>query len=52
MQKLKNGSAEIRSRFESLRKEIKADAMTQHDLYVMNNLVGDLNANPRDFIVT
>ena len=34
-----------RAKFESLRKEIKADIRKQHDLYV-NNLV---KANPRDF---
>ena len=44
----KTGSAKFRSKFESLRKEIKADIRKQHDLYV-NNLVGDVNANPRDF---
>ena len=42
------GSAKFRSKFESLRKEIKADIRKQHDLYV-NNLVGDVKANPRDF---
>ena len=31
-----------------MRKEIKADVKKQHDLYV-NNLVGDIKANPRDF---
>ena len=31
-----------------LRREIKADVRKQHDLYV-NNLVGDVKANPRDF---
>ena len=44
----KTGSAKIRSKFETLRKEIKADIRKQHDLYV-NNLVGDVKANPRDF---
>ena len=44
----KTGSAKFRSKFESLRKEIKADFRKQHDLYV-NNLVGDVKANPRDF---
>ena len=44
----KTGSAKLRSKFESLRKEIKADIRKQHDLYV-NNLVGDVKANPRDF---
>ena len=32
----------------SLRREIKADVKKQHDLYV-NNLVGDIKANTRDF---
>ena len=36
------------SKFETLRREIKADVSKQHDLYV-NNLVGDVKANPRDF---
>ena len=31
-----------------LRREIKADIRKQHDLYV-NNLVGDVKANPKDF---
>ena len=44
----KTGSANIRSKFENLRREIKADIRKQHDLYV-NNLVGDVKANPRDF---
>ena len=44
----KTGSAKFRSKFESLRKEIKADIRKQHDLY-LNNLVGDVKANPRDF---
>ena len=34
--------------FETLRSEIKADVKKQYDLYV-NNLVGDIKANPRDF---
>ena len=38
----------FRSKFETLRREIKADVRKQHDLYV-NNLVGDVKANPRDF---
>ena len=33
---------------ETLRREIKADVKKQHDLYV-NNLIGDIKANPRDF---
>ena len=44
----RTGGAKIRSKFETLRKEIKADIRKQHDLYV-NNLVGDVKANPRDF---
>ena len=44
----KTGSAKIRSKFENLRREIKDDIRKQHDLYV-NNLVGDVKANPRDF---
>ena len=43
----KTGSAKIRSKFETLRREIKADIRKQHALYV-NNLVGDVKANPRD----
>ena len=44
----KIGSNKLRSKFESLRREIKADVRKQHDLYV-NNLVGDVKANPSDF---
>ena len=44
----KTGSAKIRSKFETLRREIKADIRKQHDLYV-NNSVGDVKANSRDF---
>ena len=44
----KTDSAKIRSKFETLRREIKADIRTQHDMYV-NNLVGDVKANPRNF---
>ena len=44
----KSDSAKLRSNFESLRRGIKADIKKQHDLYV-NNLVGDVKANPRDF---
>ena len=44
----RTGSAKIRSKFETLRREIKADIRKQHDLYV-NNLVGDVKANSRDF---
>ena len=45
----RTGSAKIISKFETLRREIKADIRKQHDLYV-NNLVGDVKANPRDFL--
>ena len=44
----KTGSSKLRSKFEILRREIKANVRKQHDLYV-NNLVGDVKANPRDF---
>ena len=44
----RTGSAKIRSKFETLRSEIKADIRKQHDLYV-NNLVIDVKANPMDF---
>ena len=44
----KTGSSKLRSKFETLRREIKADVRKQHDLYV-TNLVGDVKANPRDF---
>ena len=44
----KTGSSKLRSKYETLKREIKADVRKQHDLYV-NNLVGDVKANPRDF---
>ena len=44
----KTGSAKFRTKFETLRREIKADIRKQHELYV-NNLVGDVKANPRGF---
>ena len=44
----KTGSKKLRPKFETLRREIKDDFRKQHDLYV-NNLVGDVKANPRDF---
>ena len=44
----KTGSSKLRSKFETLKREIKADVRKQHDLYV-NILVGDVKANPRDF---
>ena len=43
-----SGSAKLRAKFETLRREIKAESRKQHDLYV-NNLVGDVKANPKDF---
>ena len=47
----KTGSSKLRSKFETLRREIKADVRKQHDLYV-NNLVGDgqrhVNRSPID----
>ena len=42
----KIGSGKLK--FESLRRKIKTHIKKQHDLYV-NNLVGDVKANPRDF---
>ena len=44
----KTGSSKLRSKFETLRREIEADVRKLYDLYV-NNLVGDVKANPRDF---
>ena len=44
----KTGSSKLWSKFETLRREIKADVRKKHDLYV-NNLVGDIKANPRHF---
>ena len=44
----KTGSSKLRSKFETLRREIMSEVRKQHDLYV-NNLVGDVKANPRDF---
>ena len=43
-----SGSAKIRAKFETLRREIKADIRKQHGLYV-NSLVGDVKVNPKDF---
>ena len=45
------GSKKLRSKFETLRKEIRDDVRKQRDLYV-NNLVGDVKTNPRDFYGT
>ena len=42
----KTGSA----KFRTFRREIKTDIRNQHDLY-LNNLVGDVTDNPRDFSV-
>ena len=42
------GSAKFRAKFETLRREIKADIRKQHEFHV-NNLVGDVKANPVDF---
>ena len=44
----KTDSGKLRTKFESLRREIRADIKKQHDLYG-NNLVGDVKVNPRDF---
>ena len=46
MQKRKRLAVVNWSKFETLRRE-KADVKKQHDSYV-NNLVGDIKANPRD----
>ena len=42
----KTGSSKLRSKFETLRREIKADVRKQHNLYV-NNLVGDIKVRDR-----
>ena len=47
MKAKKSGSAKIRAKFVTLKREIKADIRKQHELYV-NNLVGDVKANPKD----
>ena len=44
----KTCSSKLRSKFETLRREIKADVRNQHEMYV-NNLVGDVKASPRNF---
>ena len=41
----KMGGKKLRSKFVTLRREIKDDVRKQHNLYV-NNLVGDVKANP------
>ena len=38
----------LRSKFESLRREINSDVKKQYELYV-NNLVGNIKTYPRDF---
>ena len=43
-----SGSAKIRAKSETLRREIKADIRKQNDLY-LDNLIGDVKANPKDF---
>ena len=45
----KTDSSKLRSKFESLRREIKADVRKEHDLYV-NNLVGDVKGKPQRFL--
>ena len=44
----KTGSSKLRSKFQELRQQIKADIKKQHDLYV-NKLVCDIKVNPKDF---
>ena len=44
---IKTGSSKLRSKFQELRQQIKADIKKQHDLYV-NKLVGDIKVNPKD----
>ena len=44
----KTGNSRLKTRFQELRKEIKTEIKRQHDLYV-NNLVGDIRANSRNF---
>ena len=49
MQKQKRQAvANLDQNLKTIRREIKAHVRKQHDLYV-NNLVGDIKANPRDF---
>ena len=45
MKAKKSGSAKVRGKF-----EIKSDIRKQHYLYV-NNLVGDVKANPKDLLI-
>ena len=45
----KSSNSKLRSKFQELRQQIKADIKKkQHDLYV-NKLVGDIKVNPKDF---
>ncbi|MES9950854.1 MAG: reverse transcriptase family protein, partial [Candidatus Thiodiazotropha sp.] len=44
----KTGSSKLKSKFQELRQEIKTKVKKQHDSYVQN-LVGDIKTNPRDF---
>ena len=44
----KTGNSRLKTRFIELRKEIKTEIKNQQDLYV-NNLVGDIKANPSNF---
>ena len=46
--KAKKTGSKLRSKFQELRQQIKADIKKQHDLYV-NKLVGDIKVNPKDF---
>ena len=47
-QKLTSGSSKLRSKFQELTQQIKADIIEQHDLYI-NKLVGDSEVNPKHF---
>ena len=42
----KTGSSKLRSKFQELRQQIKADIKKRHDLYV-NKLVGDIKIKPQ-----
>ena len=46
--KKKTGKSSLKIRIQELSKEIKSEIKKEHDLYV-NNLVGDIRANPRNF---
>ena len=47
----KTGSSKLRSKFETVKREIIAEVRKQHDLYV-NNLVGDVKQTPETSIGT